>query len=245
MNSKRNIYNSIFFGSSPLAIFFNPFYFSRKSLYKSISHLSFNLKGSLLDFGCGAKPYKNLFNSGAYIGVDIENEAHPHSGEKIDVYFNGQDLPFKDNSFDSIFSSEVFEHVKDFDACISETLRVAKSDARFLFTIPFVWDEHEVPYDFRRFTSFGIKEALEKRGFEIIAYEKSGSFPEVVIQLWILMLYYIIRSKNKYINLLLTLILISPINILGTIFAYIINILMPRYKSHLYFDNIVLARKKL
>jgi SAM-dependent methyltransferase len=227
-----------------LGIFLNPFYFTRRPLYKSLSRLSASLHGKLLDFGCGAKPYADLFRTEAYIGVDIENTAHSHEGENIDVYFNGQDLPFNDKSFDSIFTSQTLEHVKNFDTCLDEMLRVAKDDARFLFTIPFVWDEHEVPYDFRRFTSFGIKEALEKRGFEIIAYEKSGSFPEVVIQLWILMLYYIIRSKNKYINLLLTLIFISPMNILGTIFAYIINLLMPHYKSHLFFDNIVLARKK-
>lgn len=45
------------------------------------------LKDELLDFGCGSKPYESLFvNVSKYTGVDIENEAHNHSNEKIDFY---------------------------------------------------------------------------------------------------------------------------------------------------------------
>ena len=90
----------------------HPLFFIRKGLYTNILKFAPNFKGKLLDFGCGAKPYKDLFvNVEEYIGVDYNSEGHSHQDEAIDFYYDGEVLPFEDNSFDSIFTSEVFEHV--------------------------------------------------------------------------------------------------------------------------------------
>jgi len=35
-------------------------------------------------------------------------------------------------------------------------------------TAPFVWDEHSQPYNYARYSSFGLKFILEKHGFEIL-----------------------------------------------------------------------------
>ena len=53
-----------------------------------------------MDFGCGSKPYKSLFNVEEYLGVDYYNEGHPHENEQIDVFYDGKNLPFPDNYFD-------------------------------------------------------------------------------------------------------------------------------------------------
>src|SRR6516225_8308589 len=88
-----------------------PAYLTRNSLLKTISKLAPQLKGRLLDFGCGAKPYKTLFAVDEYIGLDFENPGHPHLNEQIDVFYDGKTIPFENACFDSIFSSEVFEHI--------------------------------------------------------------------------------------------------------------------------------------
>ncbi|MFL5739309.1 MAG: hypothetical protein ACJ75B_03760, partial [Flavisolibacter sp.] len=54
-----------------LSLVFNPFYFIRRPLFTNIRELAPNLKGKLIDLGCGRKPYKNLFAVSEYIGVDI------------------------------------------------------------------------------------------------------------------------------------------------------------------------------
>ena len=55
-----------------LSLFINPFFLIRKALLKEIKLLAPELTGSILDFGCGAKPYKELFTeSSNYIGVDL------------------------------------------------------------------------------------------------------------------------------------------------------------------------------
>ena len=45
-----------------IGLLINPFYLSRKGLYKEIKLLSPLVYGSVLDVGCGRKPYAHLFN---------------------------------------------------------------------------------------------------------------------------------------------------------------------------------------
>ena len=63
----KKIYLKEQFNPSILGLFINPYYFSRISLYKAIKSASGNLDGSLLDIGCGNKPYEQLFNVESYI----------------------------------------------------------------------------------------------------------------------------------------------------------------------------------
>lgn len=73
--------------------FFHPYYFIRKGLLKKIKQHAGSLKGRMLDFGCGSKPYRSLFNVKEYIGVDYMNEGHPHENEQIDIFYDGKKSP--------------------------------------------------------------------------------------------------------------------------------------------------------
>lgn len=42
--------------------------------------------------------------------------------------------------------------------------------------VPFADEEHEQPYDFRRFTSFWIKSIFEKNGLELLDIRKSTNY---------------------------------------------------------------------
>ncbi|MDR0394277.1 MAG: methyltransferase domain-containing protein [Tannerella sp.] len=222
-----------------ISIFINPFFFIRKRLVEKIRLLAPELHGKLLDFGCGAKPYRLLFsNTNEYIGVDIENEGHDHCGEQIDVYYDGKHLPFGDESFDAILTSEVLEHVPELNECIQELYWVLKPGGRILITVPFVWQEHELPFDFRRFSVTGIKKQLTDNGFKILVEERTGHFLEVVIQLWMTYLRRLFYVNNKYVNLALNCIFISPACITGLFFSWIFP-----PKKDLYFNAVILAEK--
>jgi SAM-dependent methyltransferase len=240
INKLLAIYKNQVFNPGFLSIFINPFFFIRKGLLNGIKKYANNLNGCLLDFGCGSKPYKNFFNVEKYIGVDIINRGHPHETEldEIDVYYNGNVLPFKDESFDSVFSSEVFEHVFNLEDMLDELNRVLKKEGTALFTVPFVWDEHEIPYDFGRYSSYGIKYLLEKHGLKVISLEKSTTYLETVFQLWSLYLFYKLYTKNKYINIFINILFISPFTIMGILISGI----LPNNKN-LYNNNIILVKK--
>ena len=231
-------YNKQQFQPRWFSIFINPFFIIRKQLFKGVEKSAFKLKGKLLDIGCGTKPYIELFKEiDEYIGIDIENDGHSHETEQIDVFYDGKTIPFSNNSYDVVFSSEVFEHVFEIDDLLIEIKRVLKPNGELLITVPFTWDEHEIPNDYGRYTSFGIKYLLEKHGFEIIKQDKTGDFFKVMIQLSGLYLHHIINTRNKYINMLLNFIFVAPILISGLF----LSLFLPK-KESLYFNNIVLAK---
>lgn len=55
-----------------------------------------------------------------------------------------QKLSYKDESFDAVFTSDTFEHVPDFGACMKEVWRILKPGAKHYFTIPVVWSRKTI-----------------------------------------------------------------------------------------------------
>ncbi|OSZ82626.1 hypothetical protein CAP35_04995 [Chitinophagaceae bacterium IBVUCB1] len=223
--------------------FSNPFFFIRNGLYKAINSLAPMLQGNVLDFGCGSKPYKKLFtNASSYIGLDIETSGHSHRNEQIDVYYDGKTIPFADNHFDHVFATEVFEHVFNIDEILPEIRRVVKPGGYLLITCPFVWPEHEKPYDFARYTSFGIQHILQKHGFATEQYIKTGNFIETHAQLTMFLLYCYLPKKPYFLYLILHQFFILPI----IVTISILNKILPEKikRNDLYSNNIVLAVKQ-
>ena len=237
LRTLKQIYIKEQFNSKILGLFINPFYFARKGLYQNVSKLITNLNGKLLDVGCGTKPYENICNVDEYIGLEIDDEGN-RQHNYADVFYDGKTIPFEDKSFDSILSNQVFEHVFNPNQFLKEINRVTKVGGRFLITVPFVWDEHEQPYDYARYSSFGLKHILAENGFEIIEHRKSNNGIEVIFQLINDYLYKVIMTENIYFNLLIIILLMAPINMTGLILSK----LLPR-NNDLYLDNIVLAKK--
>lgn len=222
-----------------LGVWINPFFIIRRGLIDGVRRISKHLEGDkLLDVGCGSKPYEELFNVNEYIGIDIELSGHNHSSSKVDKFYDGKVIPYDNEHFDCVFSSEVFEHVFNIDELLSEINRVLKPRGKLAFTCPFVWDEHEQPYDFARYTSFAIIHLLDKHGFKIIYLNKSTGYIETVMQMLSAYIYKHVLPENPYLKVALTPILVSPFNIMGLVFKLILP------KSHnFYHNNIVLAEK--
>jgi len=220
-----------------LSLFINPFFFVRYAFYKNIRRFIPHLKGRLLDFGCGRKPFEKLFTVDEYVGVDIETTGHDHKNSKVDVYYDGKHLPFENKTFDSLFCSEVLEHIFNPDEILPELNRVLKKGAKALITTPFCWNEHETPYDYARYSSFGITHLLEKHGFKVIAIKKSGNFARVNFQLWALYFFELFKKMGRT-GYILSLFIIIPINLLGSVLILI----LPKNDT-VYFTNIVMAEK--
>lgn len=195
----------------------------------------------MMDFGCGSKPYKGIIKVIDYVGVDFENEGHPHDNEQIDIFYDGKTIPVPDNHFDSALSSEVFEHVFNLEEVLKEIHRVLKPGAKFLITCPFIWKEHEMPNDFARYTHFALQHILSKSGFKVETFDKSGNFIEVIFQLHALYFYdswYPKFRKIPVVSQLFLLFFIAIPNMAGRILSR----LLPQKKS-MYLNNIIIAEK--
>lgn len=130
--------------------------------------------GKVLDVGCGEKIYKPYINHDSYIGIDVKESGHDIDKKNIDEFFNGEDIPFNDNYFDFILCTEVLEHAVNPEKLIQEMRRVLKDDGLILITVPSMWGEHETPYDFRRYTSYGIKKLALDHNLVIVDYLKES-----------------------------------------------------------------------
>lgn len=219
-----------------------PGYFVRHHLVEGISRHAYNMKGTMLDFGCGSKPYKSLFNVEKYVGLDYDGEGHSHAGEQIDHYYDGIKIPFDDNIFDSVFTTEVFEHIFNLPEILPELSRVMKKGALILITCPFAIAEHETPVDFARYSSFGLRHLMETNGFEIVIQEKLGNSIEVITQFWLSYLDIHITTHLKKIPLLGIVFEIINSTILN-LFAIGFGKIFPKGKE-LYLNNLVVCRKK-
>lgn len=228
---RKNEFNPGFFG-----LITNPFFIARQGLSSGIREFAGVVNGKILDVGCGTKPYQKFFAYSEYIGLEYDTGIDQDKKE-ADYYYSGDSFPFEDALFSSALCNQVLEHIFNPESFLSEINRVLKINAKLLLTVPFVWDEHEQPFDYARYSSFGLKHLLEKKGFKVIEQKKTVTDFRVSIQLVNAYLYKISR-KTKIIKWLVQLFLIFPITVVGILFSFILP-----SNEDLYFDNIILCEK--
>jgi SAM-dependent methyltransferase len=79
----------------------------------------------------------------------------------------------------SILCIVVLEHTRDPKRVLGEFARIMKPGARLHLVVPFLWEEHQQPYDYHRFTRYGVRLAFESLPFEIELLRPMGGFFQV------------------------------------------------------------------
>lgn len=224
-----------------LGIVLNPFYIVRRGLYRNVSRLGPLVGGEVLDLGCGSKPYESLLpNASAYIGIDIAQSGHDHQRSRVDVFYDGKTIPFETGRFDAVVSFEVFEHIFNLDDVLTEIRRVTKLGGYLLVSIPFAWPEHEQPYDFGRYTSFGVKSVLDRHGYDVVELVKSGHTVSAISQLW---LGYVFLTFSPKKNLILRAIFQFLVIMPQMLIALLISAALPK-RDDLFCNLVILAQKR-
>lgn len=132
-------------------------------------------KGRLYDLGCGEMPYKKWLLNFAddYVGVDWGNTLHEFRADIIADL--NQVLPIDDEVADTVFSISVMEHLCEPQLFLNESHRILKSGGTIVLQVPFMWHLHEAPYDYFRYTRYGLRYMFEKSGFsDICIYPTTG-----------------------------------------------------------------------
>jgi SAM-dependent methyltransferase len=167
---------------------FNPYWIELRWLRRVTEGLAPHAHGKLLDVGVGEKPYGELFEPHVtqYVGLEyppVADNLHPEIWgmlERIrgvvDVFGDGQRMPFSSASFDTALALEVLEHVRDPEACLTEIARVLRPGGTLLLTVPFVAPLHQWPFDYLRFTPRGVEALLERHGFKVESLAARGNF---------------------------------------------------------------------
>ena len=143
-------------------------------------------KGRLLDVGCGDKPFEEAFRPYVteYVGIEHEKVFHHTSASaaerRPDLYYDGNTLPFPDKSFDTVLSVQVLEHTPHPQRLVSEMARVLKDDGMMILSVPFSFRIHEEPYDFFRYTPYGMRSLCVEAGLEVTEILNEGDIWSVL-----------------------------------------------------------------
>jgi len=131
----------------------------------SVAHLA---RGRTLDIGCGEQPMRSLFAGRAQSIIGLDHPRMLHPDEEVQVFGTALSLPFRTGSFATAVSFQVLEHVPEPEQLLREAFRVLEPGGHLILTAPHIWNEHEIPHDYFRFTRYGLRHLFGKVGFEII-----------------------------------------------------------------------------
>ena len=173
----------------------SPYFVSAYYKYRDIERVTskYSFSGSILDVGCGNKPYQQLFSEATkYIGIDFQDFSvnKNMNFQKPDKYFpksytKNFKLPFKKNSFNNIVSFQVLEHHQAPEVFFSEIKRILKPGGKALITVPFIGGIHEEPYDFQRLTKYKLAHLCKDNKLSVIEISEVGSLFSAVYMLFV------------------------------------------------------------
>jgi len=141
-------------------------------------------RGTLYDLGSGEAPYREwlLQYADTYVGVDWSDSLHDI---KADVVANlNEPLPINDEVADTVVSLSVLEHLCEPQQMLSEAYRILRPGGGLVLQVPWQWWIHEAPYDYFRYTPYGLRYLLERAGFtEICVEPQAGFFTMITMKL--------------------------------------------------------------
>lgn len=136
---------------------------------------------SLLDLGCGNKPYEMLFRKkfGKYVGADLAG----NKDADLLIDSDGR-VQCTDNTFDCVLSSQVLEHVTSPQLYLGEARRVLKPGGSLVLSTHGLWPYHPDPTDFWRWTVDGLQVEIRRAGFDVLNVQGVMGLESASLQLW-------------------------------------------------------------
>jgi SAM-dependent methyltransferase len=162
-------------------------YLVRTSVRDALRAAMPRFHGHLLDIGCGAMPYRTMLLDESpidgYTGLDLFTAKPYASGVTPDVRWDGRQMPFDNGQFQSAMATEVLEHCFEPAVLLQEVHRVLSPGGNFFFTVPFLWNLHEVPQDAYRYTPFSLERLLTGSGFRNVNIHAMGGWHASMAQM--------------------------------------------------------------
>lgn len=131
-----------------------------------------HIEGRVLDLGAGSAKYKEIIlkKASEYRSCDaVKNK-------NIDDICDVLNLTYPPESFDTVISTQVMEHVNNPYKMAEQIYKVLKPGGKVIITAPFLIPFHSDPNDYFRFTPSGLAEIFKQSGFSIIESGHYGGF---------------------------------------------------------------------
>lgn len=156
----------------------------------------------ILDAGAGEGVYAPAFAHCTYVACDraIGDTAWDYSG--LDVVADLAALPFRKATFDAILCTQTLEHIGEPAAVLRNMAELLKSGGRLYMSAPFLGDPiHQEPYDFFRYTHYGLQHLVETTGLTLVSISPIGGvFFLGCCSLWWCAIIYKVLWRNSAAN---------------------------------------------
>ncbi|WP_373036551.1 class I SAM-dependent methyltransferase [Sulfurimonas sp.] len=222
----------------------NAFYLNWRQLSKSMKNALPYLKGNCIDVGAGTAPYQDMISK----KVDRYTVAD-HTDTRASMFALASsefveadvlDLPFEDESADTIIFTQVLEHVSDPNLALDQITRVLKTDGILVISVPFIFQAHAQPHDYWRFSQRGIKKLLQDRNYEIKLFHYQGYLGTALINILNGFIWEL-SSKNKLIRNFILLPVLLVLFSINNIFGLVMDLIKLQAYSPNFF---IVAQKK-
>jgi SAM-dependent methyltransferase len=120
----------------------------------------------VLDAGAGDCPYKSFFPNAQYESADFCQVEGAKYGP-ITYVCDLSTIPVEDNRYDLVLCTQVLEHVTEPELVLKEFFRILKPGKELWISAPLFYAEHQIPFDYYRYTRYGLSYLIEKAGFQI------------------------------------------------------------------------------
>lgn len=234
------------------ATILHPQFFSYRYLIRDIKSAARHVSGVLIDIGCGLKPYKRFFMNDTirYYGLDYPNS--PESMEdsahtKPDIYASALNIPLKSACADTVLMTQVLEHVTNPVGSLNEIKRALKAGGKLIISVPMLYPIHSAPYDYFRFTRYGIESLLKECGFTIEKMESAGgATATIALLINLFMMHKLFNLSARKITAPLAIMLAPAVITLAIIINLLAFILQPIDTERKFTTNyFIIARSDL
>lgn len=118
----------------------------------------------VLDISAGQVLYKPFYKHAHYVALDFAGGDSSWDYSKLDIVADAMHLPIRNSSIDIALNFTSLEHYPKPWEFFAEVSRVLKPGGKLFLFVPFVQQEHQVPYDFYRYTQYALKEFCTQSG---------------------------------------------------------------------------------
>lgn len=124
----------------------------------------------VLDAGAGSSPYREHFAHAVYESADF-GQADKHYASDLTYVCELSEIPVQDGRYDLVLLSQVLEHLPEPMDVLRELHRVLKPGGTLWTSCPLYYEEHDLPYDFFRYTQFALARMFDEAGFVDVQIE--------------------------------------------------------------------------
>ncbi len=136
------------------------------------------LRGKVLDVGGGMKRGLFVATRAKIVTADVDKRLKP------DFIASVEELPIKNDTFNAIRATELFEHVENFEKGFTECVRVLKKGGYFVISSPFMFPIHMAPSDYQRISVEKWRSLIKRFNLNLKILEEQGYFFTLISELY-------------------------------------------------------------